>query len=84
MNSNESFGHFRRFGWLSCRILLHDMIQLTELETKICELDAKDATNKTMEFRLRGYEDYPGWDDKMTKLINEARTKWKEYGSYIK
>jgi hypothetical protein len=80
MNSDDVFTNFRRFGRLSIRILLHCQNDLTALEEKIDALDVDDATNPTMKFRLWGREGYHGWDDTQRKLIDEARTKYLEYG----
>lgn len=59
------------------------MIALTELEKKIDDLDIADAANPTMQFRLRGKEEYPGWDEAQRKLIEEASVKYTEYGRLI-
>lgn len=79
-NSDDSFANFRRFGRLTHRILHHRQIALTELEKELDDLDADDATNPTMTFRLYGYEGYQGCDNRQRKLIEKASVEYKEYG----
>jgi len=83
MNSDGVFTNYRRFGRLSNRMLIHRMMDLTELEKKIDDLDIADAANPTMQFRLRGKEGYSGWDDTQRKLIDEACVKYSEYADIL-
>ncbi|PMD60231.1 uncharacterized protein K444DRAFT_722306 [Hyaloscypha bicolor E] len=67
-NSCDTFASVRRFGRLSYRLLAHLQNDLIDMEKVLDKLDKKDAADNTMEKRLRGYENYNGWDDEQRKL----------------
>jgi len=79
INSSDNFAVYRRFGQLSARILTQLEIDLTELEKKQYELDDKDAADTTMQYRLRGYEDFAGWTSTQRDLQSEIHKKLLEY-----
>jgi hypothetical protein len=83
MNSDDTFANVRRFGRLSSRLLLHLQNELTALEKQLDDLDKSDAANQVLEKRLRGYENYSGWTDEQTKLLNQIQAKYSQYGQYI-
>ncbi len=82
-NSCNTFANVRRFGRLSYRLLAHLQNDLIDMERKLDDLDKKDAANKTMEGRLRGYEHYPGWDDEQRKLVSQISTTYSQYGILV-
>ena len=86
INSDDTFASFRTFGRLHARILVQRQIELTALEKKIDDRDVADATDPILKYRLRGNEDYAGWDDTQRKNTNEASVKLIEYGrrKYLK
>jgi hypothetical protein len=79
-NSCDTFANVRRFGRLSYRLLAHLQNDLTEMEKKLDELDKKDAADKTMAKRLRGYENFSGWDDEQRKLVSNIMVTYSQYG----
>jgi len=79
-NSCDTFANVRRFGRLSYRLLAHLQNDLTEMEKKLDELDKKDAADKIMEKRLRGYENFGGWNDDQRKLVSEIMVTYSQYG----
>jgi len=81
-NSCDTFANVRRFGRLSYRLLAHLQNDLIELEKKLDELDKKDAADKTMEHRLRGFENYDGWNDEQRKLVSKISATYAQYGMY--
>jgi hypothetical protein len=50
------------------------------MEKVLDKLDKKDAADNTMEKRLRGYENYNGWDDEQRKLVSKISTAYSQYG----
>jgi hypothetical protein len=79
-NSCDSFANFRRFGRLSYRLLAQYQNDLTLLEKELDALDRKDSKDKTMEKRLRGYENFKGWDDEQRKLVSKIAETYSLYG----
>ncbi len=79
-NSCDTFANVRRFGRLSYRILAHLQNDLTDMEKTLDELDNKDAKDKKMEKRLRGYENFAGWDEEQRKLISKISATYSQYG----
>jgi hypothetical protein len=51
------------------------------MEKVLDKLDKKDAADKTMKKRLRGYENYNGWDDEQRKLVSKISTTYSQYGT---
>jgi hypothetical protein len=80
-NSCDTFANVRRFGRLSYRLLAHLQNDLIEMEKVLDKLDKKDAADKTMKKRLRGYENYNGWDDEQRKLVSKISTTYSQYGT---
>ena len=80
MNSDETFAIVRRFGRMSSRVLLHLQNDLTKLEKELDDLDKEDAEDPTRQHRLRGFEDYEGWDTTQRMLLSRIREKYCEYG----
>jgi hypothetical protein len=74
------FANVRRFGRLSYRLLAHLQNDLIDMEKVLDKLDKKDAADNTMEKRLRGYENYNGWDDEQRKLVSKISTAYSQYG----
>jgi hypothetical protein len=81
LNSDDNFAVFRRFGNLSARALVQLQVDLTELEKKLHDLDDADALDPVMSYRLRGFEDFEGWNSAQRDLISEIRVKLGEYCS---
>ncbi|PVH80177.1 hypothetical protein DL98DRAFT_588719 [Cadophora sp. DSE1049] len=79
VNSDDTFANYRRFGRLSSRILLHMQNDLYELEKKLDALDRQDAQDDIMKYRLKGYENFVGWDGKHQELRAEIQKKYLEY-----
>jgi hypothetical protein len=50
------------------------------MEKELDELDIKDSRDKTMEKRLRGYENFNGWDDEQRKLVSKITETYSLYG----
>ena len=80
-NSCDTFANVRRFGRLSYRLLAHLQNDLIDMEKVLDKLDKKDAADKTMKKRLRGYENYNGWDDEQRKLVSKISTTYSQYGT---
>jgi len=81
IQSDNTFASFRQFGRLSTRILLQLQNELTEIESQVDQLDASDAQDETMKYRVRGSENYVGWDTVQQDLVKRARIKWHEYST---
>jgi hypothetical protein len=79
-NSSDTFANVRRFGRLSYRLLAHLQNDLTDMEKTLDELDKKDAKDKTMAKRLRGYEKFSGWDEEQRKLVSKISETYSQYG----
>ena len=56
---------------------------MTELEKMLDELDKKDAADKIMEKRLRGFENYDGWNDEQRKLVSKISATYSQYGIIV-
>jgi hypothetical protein len=82
-NSDDNFANVRRFGRLSYRILAHLQNDLTEMEKMLDELDKKDAADKIMGKRLRGFENYNGWNDEQRKLVSKITATYSQYGMIV-
>ncbi|TVY91318.1 hypothetical protein LAWI1_G004589 [Lachnellula willkommii] len=79
MNSNDDWAIFRRFGYLSTRVLNQLQIELTDLEKELNDLDDKDAADPLMKKRLRGYEGFGGWNNSQLELLSRIRQKLSEF-----
>jgi hypothetical protein len=79
-NSCDTFANVRRFGRLSYRLLAHLQNDLIDMEKVLDKLDKKDAADKAMKKRLRGYENYNGWDDEQRELVSKISTTYSQYG----
>jgi hypothetical protein len=53
------------------------------MERMLDELDKKDAADKTMEKRLRGFENYNGWNDEQRKLVSKISASYSQYGTIV-
>lgn len=82
-NSCDTFANVRRFGRLSYRLLAHLQNDLIDMEKVLDKLDKKDAADNTMEKRLRGYENYNGWDDEQRKLVSKISTAYSQYADIV-
>ncbi|KAH8779611.1 hypothetical protein BGZ57DRAFT_313481 [Hyaloscypha finlandica] len=82
-NSCDTFANVRRFGRLSYRLLAHLQNDLIDMEKVLDKLDKKDAADKTMKKRLRGYENYNGWDDEQRKLVAKISTTYSQYADIV-
>ncbi|KAE9380007.1 hypothetical protein N431DRAFT_361280 [Stipitochalara longipes BDJ] len=82
-NSCDTFANVRRFGRLSYRLLAHLQNDLIEMEKTLDGLDKKDATDKTMEHRLRGYENYNGWNDEQRNLVSKISATYAQYADIV-
>jgi hypothetical protein len=83
INSDDSFANFRRFGYLSARVLVHLELELTELEQELDKLDNSDAASDVLKKRLNGYEKFHGWNEDQKKLVDKIRRKYIEYGKIL-
>lgn len=81
LNSDENFIIFRRFGRLSARLLLHLQSELVVLQKKLDALDKGDDADAVMHWRLRGNEDFEGYNVEQEQLLNKIREKYLQYGS---
>jgi len=82
-NSCDTFANIRRFGRLSYRLLAHLQNDLIEMEKTLDELDKKDAADETLEYRLRGFENYNGWNDEQRKLVSKISATYAQYGMLV-
>src|SRR5439155_27200562 len=82
-NSDESFVHYRRFGYLHNRLLLHRQAEIALLEKRLDELDARDV-DSDLAFRLHEAEFQEGDDPEQKNLLEKLEEKLKKYGMYIK
>ncbi len=53
------------------------------MEKMLDELDKKDAADKTMEKRLRGFENYNGWNDEQRQLVSKISATYSQYGMIV-
>jgi hypothetical protein len=82
MSSSEDFMIFRGFKTLHCRSLLYLLIEVTELEKKLDDIDKKDIINKHTKRRLsRVLPDGCG-DPTQRKLMKEIFDKLNNYGEF--
>lgn len=81
ISSDDSFVNFRRFDRLFARVALHLQSDLTDLEKELDELDEADAGDPIMEKRLRGFENYDGWNTKQRELVSKIGDKWIKYST---
>lgn len=79
LSSNDNFAVYRRFGWLSARLLVTLEIELTELEQKLLNLDAEDVKDSTLINRLWGRDNFEGWNDAQKIIVEAIRTKIGQY-----
>jgi hypothetical protein len=80
LNSDDNFAVFRRFGRLSARALIQLQIDLTDLEKTLDELDKKDNADEVLVWRLRGCDDFEGWNpDQRDLLLSKILPKLSEY-----
>ncbi|KAH8811472.1 hypothetical protein F5884DRAFT_854818 [Xylogone sp. PMI_703] len=82
-DSNPCVYIYRKFGRLFKRNLLHLEIRLGQIEEKLDSLDRADERDTELEFRLRGYENYPGWNTAQKELLAESRQALHDYGNQI-
>jgi hypothetical protein len=54
------------------------------MEKELDNLDIKDSKDKTMEKRLRGYENFNGWNDEQRKLLSKIAETYSLYGMLAK
>ncbi len=47
------------------------------------ELDKRDAADKILEKRLRGFENYAGWNDEQRKLVSKISATYSQYGIIV-
>lgn len=81
INSNDSFAHYRRFGRLSARLLLHEQQKLGELEAELDEIDRNDDEHPRLEMRNYGYEGYEEdiENPRKAELLSEGLVRFKRY-----
>jgi hypothetical protein len=53
------------------------------MEKTLDELDKKDASDETLEHRLRGFENYNGWNDEQRKLVSKISATYAQYGMLV-
>jgi hypothetical protein len=82
-NSDSSLVMYRRFGYLHNRLLLHRQAEIAALEAKLDALDAADAINPDLRFRLQSREFLEDDDPTQKLLVDEIETKLKTYGRKI-
>jgi hypothetical protein len=79
ISSNETFCLFRGFFPYACRILLHREIELEQLVKRLHQLDASDAANPEMMYRLSGVDLTEGLDPEQKELLQQIEIKIREY-----
>ena len=82
VNSDNDFAIFRRFGTLYTRNLLQLQIELTEGEQKLKDLDNAEAMNPETSWKLHSHL-RSGYNDAKAALLDEMRSKLREYGQYL-
>lgn len=83
-NSCDTFANVRRFGRVSYRLLAHLQSDLTDMERQLDELDKKDAVDKIMQKRLRGFENFDGWNDEQRKIVSKMAVTYSQYGMPVR
>jgi hypothetical protein len=80
LSSDENFSLYRRFSYLSARLLLHKQDTLRALEAKLDALDRRDDTNEEGRrgLRCRDLDDAGG--ARRGKLFGEIEGVFKAYG----
>lgn len=78
MNSNNDWTIFRRFSYLSTRVLNHLEVELTDIEKELDAIDRNDAADPIRKRRLRGFESTK-WDNAHLEVLARCRTKLCEY-----
>lgn len=79
MASDDTFYNIRSFRRSFARVLLHREKELTELQDTLDKLDETDAQNPILEKRLRGWEDYNGYNEDQRQLVSELERRLNAY-----
>lgn len=78
VDSSENFMVFRRYGYLSSRLLLEMQDEMRDFEKQLDEMDRRDVSGDPTMLMTRN------WDESMSRrrnrLLNEIRKKYSEYG----
>lgn len=74
-DSHDNFMLYRRFGYLSSRLLLDKQDQLRALEDKLEELDVDDTWDHPDRLQRRELQ-----GEERTRLLNEIQHKFVDYG----
>ena len=82
ISCDDSLAMHRSFKCCHNRVLVQLEVQITELEKKLYILDKEDAADPDRIHRLQWTEHEEGWDPAQVKLIDELKSKLKEYGKH--
>jgi hypothetical protein len=83
LNSQDESALFRRFGDLHTRSLLYKQVELTELETKLADIDAEDERSEESRWR-NGHSVHHNngkHNEERKTLIEEIDKKLEAYGT---
>ncbi|KAF2430123.1 hypothetical protein EJ08DRAFT_252447 [Tothia fuscella] len=83
LNSDPDYPIYRRFGTLRSRVLLHRQYELAKLESKLSELDQKDAIDSKYRLTSIRRDQADGDQSERTDLVNEIDQKLKNYDDLI-
>jgi hypothetical protein len=78
LNSNDSFCIFRKFGDEGARILLRKEIELSQLATKLDELNKTDFEG-SLKYRLTTFDHDASWDPAQQELLDKIEVKLDAY-----
>ncbi|KAG9240589.1 hypothetical protein BJ878DRAFT_280442 [Calycina marina] len=83
LNSADNYAMFRRFGTAHCRVLLHLMADLEQLEKELDQLDESDSLNGELAQRLRSNVWKKGSCPKKKILLEQMRVKLGQYDDLL-
>jgi hypothetical protein len=81
MESDESFKMYRQFGYAHTRVLLHLQCEVAEMETRLKDMDERDAQDEDRKMLLQSHKRNSRADPERGILLSEFRAKLKEYGT---
>lgn len=76
-DSHDNFMLYRRFGYLSSRVLLDKQDELRELEDKLEELDVSDTWDFPDKLQKRDLQ-----GEERQRLLTQIQTKFVDYGQF--
>lgn len=84
MESSDSFGIYRKFGYCHARLLATHMSNITEMETELLNLDKEDeAGGEETNWRLKNRYHEEGLDTTKRELQQKMENELLAYGTHL-